>query len=382
MAATERIGGVFAATLLLPGLAAVSTVHAEEPPDQAEIALKYGYYRDWQPGLDRVKVQSPQLYLLTPFAGQWSLEAATVSDSVSGATPRMHTTRSGATPAMSDHRSATDVKVTRYFHRGSITLGGGYSGENDYVSHSQNVEGRWSTEDNNRTWIAGYGHSGDVIDNTGSGGSVENQHRQTRELMVGVTQAATANDVVQSFFTRSMGRGYFSDPYKDFDQRPDSRRASITLLRWNHHLEKYDATVRSSWRYYQDSFGIRSHTLAAEWVQPVGVWTITPGLRYYMQSAASFYYDPVTDAQGVPSSLLTRRYASNLEGYYSPDQRLSAFGAVTASIKVAYAFSEASSVDLKVEQYRQSSGLRFGGGSPYLDPFRASFVQFGVSHKF
>jgi len=73
VAATERIGGVFAATLLLPGLAAVSTVHAEEPPDQAEIALKYGYYRDWQPGLDRVKVQSPQLYLLTPFAGQWSL---------------------------------------------------------------------------------------------------------------------------------------------------------------------------------------------------------------------------------------------------------------------------------------------------------------------
>jgi hypothetical protein len=55
---------------------------------------------------------------------------------------------------------------------------------------------------------------------------------------------------------------------------------------------------------------------------------------------------------------------------------------VTASIKVAYAFSEASSVDVKVEAYRQSSGLRFGGGSPYLDPFRASFVQFGVTHKF
>jgi hypothetical protein len=381
VAAIER-RGILAATLLLPGLAAVTPVRAEEPPEQGVVAFKYGAYRDSQPGWDRIKVNSPQLYVLAPFANVWSIEGSVVSDSVSGATPRMHTSRSGATPAMSDHRSAEDVKVTRYFHRAAVSIGAAYSGENDYVSHAQSVEARWSTEDNNRTFLFGFGHSGDRIDNLESGGSVDDQHRQTREWMVGVTQVLTAADIVQGQITRSLGRGFYSDPYKDFDERPDSRRSTTTLLRWNHFIERHDATLRTSWRYYTDSFGIRAHTLGAEWVQPYGAWTVTPAARYHVQSAAWFYFDPVPDAQGVPDSLATRIRFGGITGFHSADQRLAAFGAVTLSLKVAYEFADGTAVDMKLETYRQSGHLKPRGGSPYLDPFRAGFVQFGVSHKF
>lgn len=380
---------VLAATLLLPGLAMVSGLsavpgaHAETAPEQGVLAFKYGHYQDSQPGWNRIKVTSPQLYLLAPVAGAWSLEATRVGDSVSGATPRMHTARTGATPRMTDHRDASDVKVTRHFPRAAVSAGVTYSSENDYTSRAWSLEGRWSTEDNNRTWSLGLGQSRDRIDNSAQGGIASDQHRRTREVMLGVTQVLTPSDIVQAQLTHSRGAGYFNDPYKDFDQRPDRRHARIALLRWNHHIDRFDASLRTSWRYYSDSFGIRSHTLGAEWVQPAGAWTFTPGLRYYSQGAAWFYFDPVADASGQPSVPLTRRFAARLSGNYSADQRLASFGAVTASIKIAYAADADTTVDLKVEAYRQSASLKLSGsGSPYLDPFRARFVQVGIARRF
>ncbi|WP_354001683.1 DUF3570 domain-containing protein [Caenimonas aquaedulcis] len=381
MAATER-GRVLAASLLLPGLAAVSAVRAEEPPEQATIALKYGWYRDAQPGWDRVRVHSPQVFLSLPFAGAWAVEGSAVVDSVSGATPRMHTTVSTATPYMSDVRRAADVKVTRYFHRAAISAGIAYSGENDYVSRAQSLEARWSSEDNNRTWTVGLGHSRDRIDASATGGSAIGEHRETHELLLGATQVLTARDLVQVQLTRSLDSGYYSDPYKLFDDRPGARRASIAFFRWNHFVDGPDATLRTSWRHWRDSFGIRASTLSAEWAQPVGAWTFTPGLRWHMQSAASFYFDPVVNASGIPDSLATRIYAGSLTGYRSADQRLAAFGAVTVSLKAAYDFGNGQVMDARVDVLRQAAHYKPGGGSPYLDPMRATFVQLGWSRKF
>jgi hypothetical protein len=383
VAATERPGGILAATLLLPGLAAVTpAAHAEDPPAQAEMGILYGTYRDWQPGLRRISVDSPHLYVMSPFAGNWSFEATHVVDAISGATPRMHTFVSGATPHMSDNRTASEVKITRYFHRAAIGAGAAYSRENDYWSRTKSVEGRWSTGDNNTTFNAGFAESRDLIDAQATGGFAANEHRVTHEYQLGVTQVLTANDIAQVQFTRSIGSGYYSDPYKDFDERPRARRASIVLARWNHHVEPADATLHASWRYAIDTFGIRSHTFGLEWVQPYGRWTLTPGARYYRQGASWFYFDPVTNAAGVPDALLTRLFFGGLSGFHSADARLAAFGAVTVSLKIAYEASDRDVVDLKAEAYRQSSNWRFGGGSPNLQPFRATFYQFGWTHRF
>jgi hypothetical protein len=382
-AAGSKGPGVLLATLMLPGLASLAQLaQAESAPEQGVIAVKAASYRESQPGWERIKVQSPQVYLLVPLASQWALEGTWVGDSVSGATPRLHTSRSGATPYMSDHRSATDLRVTRYFSRAAVSVSVAGSDENDYRSRAQGVEGRWSSEDNNRTWSLALGHADDVIDTRHSGGNVADQRRKTLELRAGVTQVLGVADIAQLHVTRSQGRGYFNDPYKDFDQRPDQRNANIALLRWNHDIDRLDATVRSSYRYYNDSFGVRSHTVGVEWVQSKGTWTITPGLRYYNQSAASFYFDPRPDATGQANALLTRRYGNTLSGFYSADPRLSAFGAVTASIKLAWAMDAESVIDVKLEAYRQGASLKPGGGSPYLDPLRASFVQLGYSRKF
>lgn len=379
---------VLMATLLLPGLAAVSTaVHAENAPEHGTLAFKYGTYSDWQPGWDRIKVRAPHLYALVPLGKEWSAEAGFVLDTLSGATPRIHSSAAPSSASkMSDERKAGDLKVTRYFARSAVSIGGAYSTEHDYKSKALSVDARFSSEDNNRTWSFGLGSSNDVIDTTYSGGAVINQPKRTIEFMAGVTQVLTPKDIVQLNITHSRGKGYFTDPYKTYDKRPDSRVSTVGLVRWNHYVEQFDASIRSSYRLYNDSFGVSSNTIGADWVQSVGKWTFTPGVRYYTQRAAKFYFDGVADAAGKYDAVVTQAVATGYLGagkVFSADQRLSAYGAITASIKVDYAITETTVLDFKYERYQQKSKYRLGGnGSPFIDPFNAQFIQIGVSTKF
>jgi Protein of unknown function (DUF3570) len=383
----SKTSSVLFASLVLPGLAALcsalpQSAQAESAPEETTIGFKYGSYQDGQPGFKRIAVQAPQVYLLAPVAKDWSIEASAVADSVSGASPRMHTQQSGAS-RMSDYRKAGDVKVTRYMARSAYSVGLAYSTEHDYVSKALSLAGRWASDDNNRTWTAGVAYTADRIDNSANGvNTAIDQHKRTQEAMVGVTQVLTPQDIAQINLTRSQGVGYFNDPYKSFDQRPGQRNAWIALARWNHHVSRYDASLRTSYRYYTDTFGVASHTLGADWVQPLGPFTLTPGVRYYTQTAAGFYFDPVNNAQGQYDTYGTIMRAAAITGNKSADQRLSAYGAVTLSLKAAYAVTPRTTVDAKVETYRQTAALRLGGGSPGLDPFMARFWQLGVSHRF
>ena len=116
-----------------------------------------------------------------------------------------------------------------------------------------------------------------------------------------MTQALSRLDLVQLGLTLVDGRGYYTDPYKSLDARPDARRQTIATLRWNHHFEASEITLRSHYRYYRDSFGVRSHTLQFEPVwQAATRLAVTPSLRLYTQTAASFYYDPVYSFLGAP----------------------------------------------------------------------------------
>ncbi len=387
----QASNGVLLATLLLPGLAALSvlspvTVAAESAPEKITIAVKYGDYSDSQSGWDRIKVNAGQLYFQAPVAGDWSIEGSAVGDSVSGASPRLYTrsTQLSGASRMSDERSAGDLKVTRYFSRAAVSASLAYSTEHDYVSRAFGLDARWSTEDNNRTWVLGIGGSNDDINKQGSiDPATTNQHKRTQEFMGGVTQVLTPADIIQFNLTRSTGQGYYNDPYKTGDQRPDQRDAWISLVRWNHYLNAFNASLRSSYRYYRDTFGVNSHTVGLDWVQPVGAWTVTPGVRYYSQSAASFYRDPLLTPQGQYDEVGNLVRAYTWVGNNSADQRLAAFGAVTLSMKLAYALSPSTSADIKVETYRQASGLPLGGsGSPNLDPFNANFTQVGLTHRF
>ncbi len=385
-AARLPAGAVLAAALALPGV--MAPAFAENAPEQGVVSFKYLHYEDSQPDLDRTKVTAPSVYVMTPIGARWSVEASLVSDSVSGASPRYHTSVSGAS-RMSDERHAGDVKVTRYEDRSAWSMGFAASDENDYSSRAMSFELRRGSDDNNRSWNFGLGLARDHVGSTNN--SQLDERKRTVELMAGVTQAWTANDMVQLNLTLTRGLcdnnadptiSCFNDVYKDPDIRPRDRNQAAMLARWNHHFDGLGSTLRSSYRYYRDSYGIRAHTFGAEWVQPVGERiTLTPAVRYYSQSAAAFYYDPVYDPDlGEP---YPPGYFTSPPKYISGDQRLSAFGAVTLGLKAAVKIDADWSADVKVERYEQRGGWRLGGsGSPGLANFNANIVQAGVSRRF
>ena len=71
----------------------------------------------------------------------------------------------------------------------------------------------------------------------------------------------------------------------------------------------------------------KSNALEATWFQPLPEgWSVAPSLRYYTQSAASFYYNPPFPTGYVPGQ------------DYTADTRLSAFGAFTPAVTVAKSF--------------------------------------------
>lgn len=367
---------LLAAALLLPGVQA----GAQTPPDHGSISVRYLDYEDRQPGLERVRVHAPSVAIVAPVASDWSVEGTLTADDVSGATPRYHTAVSGAS-RMDDYRKAGDASVTRWFRRATLTAGAAYSTEHDYVSRALSLNGTLSSEDNNTTWAFGVAGSRDRIDPVNR--IVENERRRTVSVLAGVTRVLTPNDIGQLTLTRTNGSGYYSDPYKLFDNRPRSRRQNTVLLRWNHFLDSTGGTSRLSWRYYSDSFDIRAHTLAGEYVQPLGSrWTVVPELRLYSQRAASFYYDPVYDGalgEPVPPGFGAPGGPAR---FSSPDQRLSGFGAVTVGLKVVTRIDRLWTVDFKVEAYEQRGKWRlFDGGSPGLAPYRARTFQVGVTRQ-
>jgi hypothetical protein len=371
-------GPVVLAALALPGAAAAQV---EPVPGERLVAFKWLSYDDWQPGLDRISVRSPSVLVRTPLGEKWAVEGSLTADRVSGASPRWHTAVSSAS-RMSDERHAGDVKVTRIDERRSITLGLAASSENDFDSRAVSLAGAWASDDNNRTWNAGVAFTHDRIGSTDD--PELDKSRRTVELTGGVTQALSRADIVQAGLTVAHGNGFYDDPYKRPDRRPDQRRQLIGQLRWNHHFEAADVTLRSSLRYYRDNFGIRSTTLQFEPVfQPSATFptlTVTPSMRLYTQRAASFYFDPVYSFTGPPDP---PGFPGTEGGLASADQRLAAFGAVTLGIKLAVSWADGWSADLKLDRYEQRSGWRVGGpGSPGLEPFSARFVQVGLARRF
>lgn len=431
MAATDNTqrpwrGALVLAACALPGVLCTPAARAEEAPEQGIIAFKFSHYEDSQAigsssssssgsggsgghsdhdgaarriqsarayndvsrasggsggvtgggeessTLKRMQVNAPSLYLLVPLGRQWSVEGSAIVDEVSGASPAYYTDPAGF-GNMKDTRRAVDLKLTRYFDRQTLSLGGAHSTEHDYISNALSLDGTWATEDHNTTWSAGLGLTRDQINPTT--GIVSHEHKNVRELQLGVTQAWSRSDLVQAMFTVSRGEGYFNDPYKLNDARPRQRNAEIALLRWNHALG--DSTVKTSYRYYRDSYGIQAHTLELGWVKPMsGSTTLTPSVRYTTQSAANFYADPSSDASIYPGPV-------GHPTYFTADQRLAAWGSLGGGLRLDVQLDKDWSFDMRGEGFVQDSAWRLGGsGSPGLARFFGLQWQVGLSRKF
>jgi len=347
--------------------------HADSAPDKGLVSFKYLDYLDSQPGYDRIRVRAPSVLVMKPLSSEWSVSGTYTTDAISGASPAFHTQ---AMKNMHDERHALDVSATRYLGSGTRTFGGSYSKEVDYLSRGLFYSFTESNESKNTTWNAGVSISSDQINPTNH--VVMNETKESYDLIAGVTQVFNMNDIAQFQLGHYSGKGDYSDPYKIFDNRPRERVNNTFVARWNHFMPSSKSTLKMSYRYYEDDWGIRAHTWDTEWVKPVGEgWTFTPSVRVYTQTAANFFINADTSGSPFPP------FPSAGSTFYSEDQRMSAYGAHTFGLKISKYLDPDTFVDLKVEQYQQRGSWKLlGSGSEGLDPMMARSIQVGYSHFF
>ena len=363
----SKLGALMSAAFAIPGvLPATALAQVKVEP---EMRVAYDTYRDYQrDGADRMTVNSPSVWLRAPISEKVSVQGTFVLDSVSGASPYYFS--SVSTASIRDSRKASEINVDYATERFALTVGGAFSTEDDYDSRSGKFEGRTWSEDKNTTFAAGFSYTDDDI-----GSTLDPMLRESRiseGYLLGVTQVLTPRSVVQMNLTYNSGDGYFTDPYKTYDSRPRSREQWAWLTRYVLYLPEMEAALHADYRYYQDTFGINSHMVEISIYQPIlSTWIVRPSIRYYSQEKASFFADTYPPEE--PGS-----------GFYSADQRLGEFGALTAGLKVIKDFGSGFSGQISFDYIEQQPGWKFGGvrDTRGIQPFYAQMVTVGMIKKF
>lgn len=221
-------------------------------------------------------------------------------------------------------------------------------------------------------------------------------------LDLGLSQVLDKNSVLQVGVGYTRSGGYLSNPYRVMtvifvdptagttpsiltgnvqallEQRPDLRSQWNVSARYAHFMPAQDAALHLGYRYFGDDWHIRSHTLDAEWRQALSTgWTLTPSLRYYSQTAASFYQPYLVSPQAYrkvaidadENVTITPFNPQLLPSYFSSDPRLSAFGSLSGGLTLSKQFSKGIRAEAGIEYYKHAGALKLGGGgeSSYAD---------------
>ena len=352
--------------------------------ETGELGISLLAYRERGP---RMKITEPVLWASVPFAGTWELSASALVDIVTGASPGI-VTNAGGSPvqtitgaSVADHRRAGEARLAKRLGELTVSVSRTVSSEEDYRSRAFGIDAKLDLAGRNTTLVAGYGKSGDRI------GSVDDpqldEHRDTREYLVGLTQVLSPHAIVQSNVQWSRGKGWYSDPYLStvtfypgtplpalmLDTRPDFRNSVAWLTRYRRHFPDRHATFQADYRHFRDDWGIRSHALEIAWSRDLrDGWAARAALRWYSQSAADFY-----------AALVPRPRPALL----SSDQRLAAFGSLSPSMRLSWRSAEGIAVEGTVGFYRNAKGYRIGGaGSPEFETLSATYVLLSASREF
>ncbi len=283
---------------------------------------------------------------------------------------------SGAT--IDDRRAELVASWTRRTDGRSRTLQVSTSDENDYRSLALGLSYERPIDDR---FTVGYGAgvSSDTIEPTDAAlfGRVERERKRSYSAHASLAQILDSNRVVQWGLSLNHGNGYLSDPYKLFfaggrtlpDTRPEQRTQLSAHTRYRHSVVSHSAVLHADARLSNDSWGLQSLAIEGAWYQSLGDdWRIVPQLRYYEQSAASFY---------AP-------FSANIASagrVHSSDFRLGAFGAISGAIDLRWQ-SRDFAVVFGYEYYRGDEPLFFSSDND--DPAWLTFGQWhaGIDYRF
>ena len=361
------------AALALPGIAAGASALDDVP-----VTYKHLSYEEDE----LMEVEADYFDFGIPIDNKNELLVSVEYETMSGASPvfslpgpgdEVIQVTSGA--SITDQRTAVAFNYRHYFEKGILSVSPAGSSENDYDSNSLTVEYQWDRNGKNTTYSVGAGYADDSVSATGRDLS---EDKTGSSLFAGVTQVLGAQSLLQLNLSLAEESGFLSDPYKlalvetNFvsDNRPPGRQQKALLLRYISYEESNDASLHLAYRYFEDDWGIESHTLETSWNRELSNnWLASYSLRYYSQGKADFY---------APFFTTTRS-----DGYYSSDYRLAGNGSVLVGLKLEKTFNNNTGFNLNIEYYTRRGDLKFDGeASIDPEPLQSYIVSFGISHRF
>ncbi|MDD4914925.1 MAG: DUF3570 domain-containing protein [Methylococcales bacterium] len=305
-----------------------------------------------------------------------------------------------ASPEM---RNQGDFKLGYDWDNAALDAGAGVSIEHDYLSRFGNLGGRldfnrkltsvnWGfsytssqTHAQEMQYVSytNYPASSQSSESFGAQGlTYLNGERQDYSLNLGLSQVLSKNALLTAGFGFTSSNGYQANPYKgvsDYNTTPSSlagywlinggivaerRPGERNQFTWNgsylHYLEPLQATAKLNYNFFHDDWGVNAHTFELEWRQALGWgWTFTPRGRYYTQTAANFF----------TPYLINPSAKQLVSSYYSSDQRLAGFGALSAGATLGRDFARGLTFELGFEYYAHASGLTLDGqgSGSYMD---------------
>jgi hypothetical protein len=164
-------------------------------------------------------------------------------------------------------------------------------------------------------------------------------HALTRAYSGGVSQIITKNFIAGLNLQVITDAGFLANPYRSIryldptnpkgyslgtQVYPDTHTSTAVQLQGKYYLP-YRAAVTAIYRYYTDTWGVRGNTYEVDYTHPVANrWIFEGRLRYYKQTAATFYSDlfPFAGSQN----------------FTARDQNLASLDNSTIGAKVTYAF--------------------------------------------
>ena len=225
-------------------------------------------------------------------------------------------------------------------------------------------------------------------------------HALTRAYSGGVSQIVTKNFIAGVNLQVITDAGYLANPYRSIryldatnpkgyslatQVYPDTHTSTAVQVQGKYYLP-YRAAVTALYRYYTDTWGVRGNTYEVDYTHPVrNRWIFEGRVRYYKQTAATFYSDlfPFAGSQN----------------FTARDQNLAALDNTTIGAKVTYAFLpdgwrffkrgtvtfDASRIRFNYRDFRDIKDFgvpAFGPGAEPLYQFNANVFQVFVSMYF
>ena len=269
--------------------------------------------------------------------------SADVTTSASG-----HTTSAGNFPQSpyKDARKSASLSWDRRFGAHLPSIDVSYAKENDYVARGFGLSDSWTVFHGLGTIHFGIAISRDLVEpvknpTSNPSGASLSYPKSENGYSLGYTWVLGERDLLDASVSLMQLSGYLNDPYKvvtigapDSGQtapeaRPDTRSRRALVLKYGHHF-LWDGAVRVTYRYYNDSWSVQAHTIEITYDQRLDAdWMVSPQVRFYTQSAASFY----VNLAPVPLPLM------------SADYRLSPFDSILGGLTLSYRVAPSLSIN-------------------------------------